>query len=152
MKCSTDGGLMWSERLPTPKSRETSLETPTTHCVTDAKVTKRLILFSGLYPIGSSPGEDDGKTWSELSKSQKVQGQGFFHHEATKDTKEQQKRPMFTGVFFPAVRALFVVVKEFFATCLKPVGDFGGVVAMGFIEPLRIGSDSLVRAGTDSFD
>jgi hypothetical protein len=27
MKRSTDGGLTWSERLPTPKSWETSLET-----------------------------------------------------------------------------------------------------------------------------
>src|SRR5215217_1226680 len=30
-KRSTDGGKTWSERLPTPKSWETSLEVPTLH-------------------------------------------------------------------------------------------------------------------------
>ncbi|HTN76407.1 MAG TPA: hypothetical protein VL096_14210, partial [Pirellulaceae bacterium] len=30
-KRSTDGGRTWSDRLPTPKSWETSLETPTLH-------------------------------------------------------------------------------------------------------------------------
>ncbi|MGB9601453.1 MAG: hypothetical protein ACPMAG_01530, partial [Limisphaerales bacterium] len=30
-KKSVDGGLTWSERLPTPKSWETSRETPTIH-------------------------------------------------------------------------------------------------------------------------
>lgn len=87
MKRSTDGGLTWSERLPTPKSWETSLETPTIHRVVDAKGKKRLVLFSGLYPIRSSISEDDGKTWSEL----------------------------------------------------KPIGDYGGIVAMGFVEKLRTG-------------
>ena len=46
MKRSTDGGLTWSERLPTPKSWETSLETPTIHRVVDAKGRKRLIVCS----------------------------------------------------------------------------------------------------------
>lgn len=66
MKRSADGGLTWSGRLPTPKSWETSLETPTIHRVIDQKGKKRLILFSGLYPIRMSVSEDDGKTWSEL--------------------------------------------------------------------------------------
>ena len=66
MKRSADGGLTWSGRLPTPKSWETSLETPTIHRVIDKKGKKRLILFSGLYPIRMSVSEDDGKTWSEL--------------------------------------------------------------------------------------
>lgn len=87
MKRSTDGGKTWSERLPTPKSWETSLETPTIHRVIDGNGKKRLILFSGLYPIRSSISEDDGKTWSEL----------------------------------------------------KPIGDYGGIVAMGFVEKLRTG-------------
>jgi hypothetical protein len=65
-KRSTDGGLTWSERLPTPKSWETSLEVPTIHRVIDAAGKKRLILFSGLYPIRISVSEDDGATWSEL--------------------------------------------------------------------------------------
>lgn len=65
-KRSTDAGLTWSERLPTPKSWETSLEVPTLHRVVDAAGKKRLIMFSGLYPIRMAASEDDGATWSEL--------------------------------------------------------------------------------------
>ena len=67
MKRSTDGGLTWSDRLPTPKSWETSLETPTIHRVIDSMGKKRLILFSGLYPIRMSVSENDGEGWSELA-------------------------------------------------------------------------------------
>lgn len=87
LKRSRDGGRTWSERLPTPASWETSLETPTIHRVIDRAGKKRLILFSGLYPIRLSVSEDDGVTWSEL----------------------------------------------------KPIGDFGGIVAMGSVERLRNG-------------
>jgi hypothetical protein len=66
MKKSRDGGLTWSDRLPTPESWKTSLETPTIHRVTDRSGKKRLILFSGLYPIRMSISENDGKSWSEL--------------------------------------------------------------------------------------
>jgi hypothetical protein len=80
---SADGGKTWGERLPTPKSWATSKETPTIHRVLDAKGTKRLILFSGLYPIRQSVSEDDGNTWTEL----------------------------------------------------KPIGSYGGIVAMGSVVP-----------------
>jgi hypothetical protein len=66
-KRSTDGGLTWSERMPTPKSWETSLEVPTIHRVVDAARRKRLILWSGLYPARLAVSEDDGRTWSELA-------------------------------------------------------------------------------------
>jgi hypothetical protein len=87
MKRSIDGGKTWSERLPTPKNWETSLETPTIHRVIDKLGKKRLIIFSGLYPIRMAVSEDDGKNWSEL----------------------------------------------------KPIGNFGGIVAMGSVERLKNG-------------
>jgi BNR repeat protein len=65
-KRSTDGGKTWSERLPTPKSWETSLEVPTLHRVIDAAGKKRLIMWSGLYPARLAVSEDDGESWSEL--------------------------------------------------------------------------------------
>jgi hypothetical protein len=67
MKRSTDGGLTWSGRLPTPPNWETSLEVPTIYRVVDGKGTKRLVMFSGLHPIRLAVSEDDGSTWSGLS-------------------------------------------------------------------------------------
>lgn len=87
LKRSHDGGLTWSERLPVPDNWATSQETPTIHRVVDPLGKKRLILFSGLYPIRMSVSEDDGATW----------------------------------------------------TPLKPIGDFGGIVAMASVERLRDG-------------
>ena len=84
-KRSTDGGLTWSERLPTPASWATSVEVPTLYRTQDAAGKKRLIMFSGLYPVRMATSEDEGLTWSEL----------------------------------------------------KPIGDFGGIVAMASCIPLK---------------
>ena len=84
-KRSGDGGLTWSERLPTPATWATSLEVPTIHRVVDAQGKKRILLLSGLHPARQALSEDDGRTWSEL----------------------------------------------------QPAGDWGGIVVMGFTEPLK---------------
>lgn len=65
-KRSNDGGRTWSQRLPTPENWTTSLEVPTLHRVIDGAGKKRIIMFSGLYPIRMAVTEDDGATWSEL--------------------------------------------------------------------------------------
>ncbi len=67
MKRSSDGGLTWSQRLATPDNWTTSLETPTIYRTFDAGGKKRLILFSGLYPIRLSVSEDDGVQWTPLA-------------------------------------------------------------------------------------
>ena len=86
-KRSPDGGKTWSDRLPTPPNWATSLEVPTLHRVVDAAGKKRIIMFSGLYPIRMAVTEDDGATWSDL----------------------------------------------------KPIGPFGGVVAMATVIDLKSG-------------
>ena len=86
-KRSIDGGLSWSNRLPTPESWSTSKEVPTIHRVIAPNGKKRLIVWSGLYPARLSVSEDDGISWSEL----------------------------------------------------KPAGEWGGIVVMGFVEALNTG-------------
>lgn len=65
-KRSTDGGLTWSDRLPTPENWSSSLETPTIHKVRTPEGKSRLLLFSGLYPIRISRSDDLGESWSPL--------------------------------------------------------------------------------------
>ena len=67
LKKSADGGLTWSGRLPVPENWATSLETPTIYRTIDRAGVKRLILFSGLYPIRTSISADDGESWTPLA-------------------------------------------------------------------------------------
>ncbi len=63
LKRSGDGGRTWSERLPTPTNWETSKETPTIYLKAGKDGQKRLLLFSGLYPIRMAVSSGDGKHW-----------------------------------------------------------------------------------------
>jgi hypothetical protein len=67
LKRSRDSGLTWSDRLPVPENWSTSQETPTIHRTIDRQGRKRLIVFSGLYPIRMSVSENDGETWTPLA-------------------------------------------------------------------------------------
>ncbi len=66
-KRSSDGGMSWSDHLPTPKNWETSKETPTIHRVLTKDGKKRILLFSGLHPVRQSISDDDGLSWTELA-------------------------------------------------------------------------------------
>lgn len=68
LKRSTDAGLTWSDRLlPTPVSWASSKECPSIHRLTDAGGTKRLLIWSGLFPSRLSISEDDGNSWTQLT-------------------------------------------------------------------------------------
>jgi hypothetical protein len=66
MKKSKDVGNTWSERLPVPENWKTSQEVPTIYRVVDSQGIKRLVIFSGLYPIRMAYSEDDGESWTSL--------------------------------------------------------------------------------------
>ena len=66
-KRSEDGGKTWSDRLQVPHNWASSMEVPTIHRVVDGNGTKRLILWSGLYPARLAVSEDDGYSWSGIN-------------------------------------------------------------------------------------
>ncbi|MEX2015634.1 MAG: sialidase family protein [Candidatus Hydrogenedentales bacterium] len=93
LKRSMDGGLTWSERLPAPDNWAASQETPTIHRVIDEDGVKRLIVFSGLYPIKSVVSEDDGHTWTPLEPI------GDFGGVVTMASVEQLKNGDYMALF-----------------------------------------------------
>ncbi len=72
-KKSTDGGKTWSDRLPTPKSWETSKMAPIICRLITPEGKDQLILFSGTHdispftPVRTSRSIDNGQTWTELA-------------------------------------------------------------------------------------
>ncbi len=66
-KQSLDGGLTWSERLPTPESWATSAEVPTLFRLVAPSGMSRVLMFSGKAGgIRVALSGDAGETWSAL--------------------------------------------------------------------------------------
>ena len=62
-KRSTDGGMTWSDRLPTPENWATSREVPTLHRINDpVEGGKRILMFSGLAPAATPSGSTNPGT------------------------------------------------------------------------------------------
>lgn len=66
-KKSLDGGLSWTDRLPTPANWATSTEVPTLFRLIDPEGVPRIVMFSGKAGgLRVAYSEDDGETWSAL--------------------------------------------------------------------------------------
>lgn len=66
LKRSGDGGRSWSSHLPVPENWATSHEVPTMYKTAGPEGNRRLVLFSGAYPIRMAVSEDMGQSWSPL--------------------------------------------------------------------------------------
>ncbi len=69
MKKSTDGGLTWSGLLPVPDNWRSVRNCPTIHRLIDPKGTARLFVFAGNGDMYQSISEDEGKTWTPMTKN-----------------------------------------------------------------------------------
>ena len=76
LKRSEDAGRTWSERLPVPKSWETSRDVPVLVRFADESGKKRVVLFTGSFPVRMSVSGDDGKNWSEFMPAGDFGGDG----------------------------------------------------------------------------
>ena len=121
MKRSIDAGLTWSARLPVPDNWSTSKEVPTIHRVIDPQGVKRLILFSGLYPIRMSVSEDDGTTWTPLKPI------GDFGGIVTMSCVERLKDGKYMALFHDDGRFLRGKGKRTKFQVLKIVSKDGGL-------------------------
>ncbi len=66
MKMSEDGGLTWSEMLPTPENWRSVRSCPCIFWLTDTKGTERLIVLAGRGRIHQSISLDMGRTWTPM--------------------------------------------------------------------------------------
>ena len=69
MKKSTDGGLTWSGLLPVPDNWTSVRNCPTIHRLVDPQGKARLFVFAGNGDMYQSVSEDDGKTWTPMTKN-----------------------------------------------------------------------------------
>jgi len=121
MKRSIDGGLTWSKRLPTPDNWATSKEVPTIHRVIDKQGVKRLIMFSGLYPIRMAVSEDDGETWTPLKPI------GDFGGVVTMASVERLKNGDYMALFHDDGRFLRGLGKRTKFQVFKTISKDGGL-------------------------
>ncbi len=129
LQAQHDGGLTWSDRLPTPASWATSKEVPTIHRVVDAAGRKRIIMWSGLYPARLAVSEDDGETWSELRAGRRL---GRHRRDGLRRAAQRRRATTWRmfhddGRFFTATsRKQDPPVMTLYKTLFQPTADSHG--------------------------